>query len=185
MPAGVWLFDEIEKAHPEFVHLFLQMLDAGRLTLANGEVLDLTHLYIVMTSNLGSAEILGREHLPFASLEKHVTRCIQRHLRPELLARFKRPYVFRPLGREVQAEIAQQKLHDLAAWQQTQGRRITYAAVVVEFLVHRGFSPRLGARPLLDTIQELVGNAIADDLLANGRAQGQLVIEGTDLRVAP
>ena len=89
------------------------MTDAGRLTLADGRTLDLTGLYLVLTSNLGSAEILGRKHLPFASVEKHVLHCIQRHLRPELLARFKRPFVSRPLTREVQAEITEQRLSDL------------------------------------------------------------------------
>lgn len=114
----MWLLDEIEKAHPEFVHLLLQMTDAGRLTLANGETLDLSRIYIVVTSNLGSAEILGREHLPFASLEKHVVRCIRRHLRPELLARFGKPYVFRPLPREIQAEIAAEHLTELMRWRE-------------------------------------------------------------------
>ncbi len=161
------------------------MTDAGRLTLANGETLDLSRIYIVVTSNLGSAEILGREHLPFASLEKHVVRCIQRHLRPELLARFKRPFVFRPLTREVQAEIAAERLKDLMAWEGAQGRRITYDDAVVRFVLQRGFSPRLGARPLLDTLHELVGNAIAVSLLDGGRGEGRLVIEGPQLRLTP
>lgn len=183
--AGVWLFDEIEKSHPEFVHLFLQMTEAGRLTLASGETLDLSRLYIVVTSNLGSAEIIGREHLPFASLEKHVVRCIQRHLRPELLARFKRPFVFRPLSREVQAEIAEQRVRQLVAWHLAQGRRIAYDNAIVQFVLQRGFSPRLGARPLLDTIHELVGNAISEDLLAGGCGEGRLVIAGQKLRLMP
>lgn len=84
---GVWLFDEIEKAHPEFVHLFLAMTEANRVTVASGETLNLSGLYLVVTTNLGSAEILGREHLPFTSLERHVVRSIERHFRPELLRR--------------------------------------------------------------------------------------------------
>lgn len=182
-PRGLWLFDEIEKSDPAFVQLFLQMTDAGRLTLADGRTLDLAGLYLVLTSNLGSAEILGRKHLPFASLEKHVLHCIQRHLRPELLGRFKRPFVFRPLTREVQAEITEQRLSDLVTWERQQGRQLTYDPAVVPFLLQRGFSPRLGARPLLDKIHELVGNAIAEDLLEGGRGHGRLVIEGTQLRL--
>jgi ATP-dependent Clp protease ATP-binding subunit ClpA len=183
VPAGVWLFDEIEKAHAEFVHLFLQMTDAGRLTLASGETLDLSRIYIVVTSNLGSAEILGREHLPFASLEKHVVRCIRRHLRPELLARFGKPYVFRPLTREVQAEIADEQLTGLMRWQREQGRCITFDESIVRFVLQRGFSPELGARPLLATIRELVGNAVGESLLSGGSGEGRLVIEGTQLRL--
>ena len=59
-PGGVWLWDEIEKAHPELVQLFLQMADEGRVTLACGETLDLRNIYLIVTSNLGSAEIIGR-----------------------------------------------------------------------------------------------------------------------------
>jgi len=185
VPAGVWLFDEIEKTHPDFTHLFLAMTDAGRVTLANGETLDLSRIYIVVTSNLGSAEILGREHLPFASLEKHVVRCVRRHLRPELLARFGKPYVFRPLTREIQREIAAEHLAGLMRWQHEQGRCITFDEAIVRFVLQRGFSPELGARPLLATIRELVGNAVGESLLSGGSGEGRLVIVKLQLRLTP
>jgi ATP-dependent Clp protease ATP-binding subunit ClpA len=186
VPKGIWLFDEIEKAHPEFVHLFLQMTDAGRLTLANGETLDLGELYLIVTSNLGSTEILGREHLPFTSLERHVVRSIQRHLRPELLGRFGAPFVFRPLARAVQAEIAQFHLRALLDWQEQQhGRRIVADDAIVRFLLQVGFSPRLGARPLLDTLREQVGNAIVASLLAGGNGSGRLAVAGNGLQLLP
>lgn len=183
VPEGVWLFDEIEKAHAELVHLFLQMTEPGHLTLANGEMLDFRPIYIVVTSNLGSAEILGREHLPFASLEKHVVRCIQKHLRPELLGRFGRPFVFRPLTREVQAQIVELHFDELKRWEVNKGRIITYGPEVVRFILQRGFSPRLGARPLLDTLYELVGNAIVENLQAGGNGSGRLVVDGNRLRL--
>lgn len=174
---GVWLFDEIEKAHAEFVHLFLQMTDAGRLTLANGETLDLGGLYLILTSNLGSAEILGREHLPFTSLERHVVGRIQGHLRPELLGRFGAPFVFRPLTRAVQAEIAALHLVNLLGWQEREkGRRLEADETVVQFLLQVGFSARLGARPLLDALHEQVGNAIVENLLSGGNGSGRLVV---------
>lgn len=180
---GVWLFDEIEKAHPEFVELFLQMTDAGRITLANGETLDLADLYLVGTTNLGSAEILDRPHLPFTSLEKHVVRAIQRHLRPELLGRFGTPFVFRPLGRAVQAEITELHFGRLLEWQTTQGRRITYVPEALELILQCGFSRKLGARPLLDTLDELVGNAIVENLDCGGNGSGQLVVAGDRLQL--
>lgn len=183
---GVWLFDEIEKSHPEFVHLFLQMTDAGRLTLANGDTLDLSRLYIVVTTNLGSAEILGREHLPFASLERHVIRCIQRHLRPELLGRFGAPYVFRPLSRAVQAEIAALHLGKLLEWQVgEQGRQMVFEPAVTQFLLQRGFSTQLGARPLLDALEELVGNAVVQNLKAGHGGHGRLVVVDNQLHLLP
>ena len=102
---GVWLFDEIEKAHPGFVHLFLAMTEANRVTMADGETIALRHVYLMVASNLGLAEILGREHLPFTSLENRVIRCVERHFRPDLPRRFGKPFVFRPLGRATQERI--------------------------------------------------------------------------------
>ncbi len=180
---GVWLFDEVEKAHPEFVHLFLQMTDAGCITLANGETLDLGGLYLIVTSNLGSAEILNRQHLPFTSLEKHVVRCIQRHLRPELLGRFGAPFVFRPLTRAVQAQITELHLGRLLEWQTTEHRRVTCDPAALELILQRGFSRKLGARPLLDTLDELVGNAMVEDLKNRGNGSGQLVVADNRLRL--
>ncbi len=81
------LFDEIEKAHPRVLDLFLQMLDAARVTLADGNTLDLSGCYIVMTSNIGSAEIMGLHHSAYATMERHVLTRAQQSLRPELYAR--------------------------------------------------------------------------------------------------
>ena len=182
--AGVWLFDEVEKAHPEFVHLFLQMTSAGCITLANGETLDLSGLYLILTTNLGSAEILDRPHLPFTSLEKRVVRAIQRHLRPELLGRFGAPFVYRPLSRAVQAEIAILHFGRRLQWHATRLRAVTCDPAALEFMLQRGFSRRLGARPLLQAIDELVGNAIVQDRDAGGTGNGHLVLVENALHLA-
>jgi ATP-dependent Clp protease ATP-binding subunit ClpC len=176
VPAGIFLFDEIEKAHREFTDLFLQMVGDGRITSASGQTIDLFGIYIFVTSNLGSAQILGRQHLPFSSLERHVVHHVQKHLRPELLGRFGHPYVFRPLSREAQREIAVSKLNRLLEWHRDKGRSMTYEPIVVNFLVQRGFSSRLGARPLLDAIEEYVGNAVAANLLSGRSDSGRLVV---------
>ena len=185
IPNGVWLWDEIEKAHPELVQLFLQMADEARVTLACGETLDLRNIYLIVTSNLGSAEIIGREYLTFTSLERHVVNAIEQFLRPELLGRFGRPFVFRPLGRDVQVQIAGQRLNDLLAWELKQGRQIQPHPEVLPFLIHRGFSPRLGARPLLRFIEEMVGDAVADCLWNGGSGDGLIIVNGEQLEVAP
>jgi len=183
-PCGVWLFDEIEKAHPEFVHLFLQAVDAARLTLANGQTLDLSSIYFILTTNLGSVAIVGREHLPFASLEAHVARAVERWLRPELRGRFGRPFVFRPLNREVQREIAANHLATVLDWNRSQGRVIAIHPEVLPFLQCRGFSAKLGARPVPQIIEEFVGNAIATDLVEGGNGSGLIVIERDRLKLA-
>ncbi len=185
VPRGVWLFDEIEKAHPEFVQLFLQGVDAARLSLANGEVLDLSGIYFVLTTNLGCAEIIGRKHLPFTSLEKHVIRSIERWMRPELRGRFSKPLVFRPLTRETQCEIADMHLDAIVQHNAEQGRMISVDEGVGEFLIQRGYSPRLGARDLVRTIDELVGAAIRDSLLSGGNGTGKLMVQGDGLALVP
>ncbi len=175
-PEAVWLWDEIEKGHPELVQLFLQMADKGRLTLACGETLDLSGTYLILTSNLGSAEIIGREHLPFTSLERHVVGAIQKFLRPELLARFGKPFVFRPLGLEIQAEIAEHRLAALLAWHKTEGRTVEEGPEVLAFMIYRGFSKLLGARPLVDFIEKSVGAAVRDHQRAGGTGNGRLTV---------
>lgn len=182
---GVWLFDEIEKAHPEFVHLFLAMTEANRVTVASGETLNLSGLYLVVTTNLGSAEILGREHLPFTSLERHVVRSIERHFRPELLRRFGQPYVFRPLDRDTQERIVALHLARFVAWHATQGRTLTFDAEVIRFLALAGFSRRLGAGPLLAAIHQQVGDAVVSSLMIGGAGSGRLVVDGDRLVLVP
>jgi ATP-dependent Clp protease ATP-binding subunit ClpA len=184
-PEGVWLWDEIEKGHPELVQLFLQMGDAARLTLTCGDTLDLSRIYLVATTNLGSAEILDCENLTFTSLESHVVKVIEQSFRPELLARFGHPFVFAPLGREVQVEIVDQRLEDLLRWHAERGRRLEVDPPVRRFLIYRGFSRRLGARPLVAFIEESVGDAVAADLVVGGAGSGLLVVEGNQLKLVP
>lgn len=184
-PEGIWLFDEIEKAHPDFVHLFLQAVSAARLTPASGETLDLSRLYLIVTTNLGSAAIVGREHLPFASLEAHVARAVENWLRPELRARFGKPYVFRPLSRECQQRIAEDALDKIVRHNRRLGREIRVAPEVIPFLMCRGYSRRLGARPMLQVIDELVGNPLKEGLLGGGTGAGTLMVGGDHLQFVP
>ncbi len=106
---GTLLFDEIEKAHPRVLDVFLQVLDAARVTMASRDVLDLSGFYIVFTSNLGAAETLNLEHSSLATLERHILAKAQRSLRPELYARITEKIVFNRLGYNVQLDIA--RLH--------------------------------------------------------------------------
>ncbi len=180
---GVWLLDELEKAHPEFMPLLMAMTDAGRLTLASGETLDLSGLYLIATSNLGSAEILGRQHVPFATLEKHVIRSIHRHFRPELVARFLTPLVFRPLDPDTQIRVVALHLNRFVEWHAQRGVHVQAGVEVLRFLVQAGHSSRLGARPLIDAIHQHVGDALASHLLGGGGGRGHLVVVGNRLRL--
>jgi ATP-dependent Clp protease ATP-binding subunit ClpB len=81
-PSGTLLFDEIEKAHPRVLDVFLQILDAARVTMASGDTLDFSNHYIVLTSNIGASEILHVQHSTQATMERHVLTRAQQSLRP-------------------------------------------------------------------------------------------------------
>ena len=105
---GVLLFDEIEKAHRliwDLFPLFLQMLDAARITLANHRTYNLSGFYIVCTSNIGSQQLLRSTRLPFTTIERAMISELYRFFRPELIGRFDEKIVFKPLSPEVQREI--------------------------------------------------------------------------------
>ncbi len=168
------LFDEIEKAHPRVLDLFLQMLDAARVTLADGNTLDLSRCYIVMTSNLGSAEVMGLHHSAYATMERHVLTRAQQSFRPELYARLTEKLVFNRLTYDVQVEIARLRLEEEIAFYAARGHRIDAGEDVLNFLVRVGYHPRLGARPLRDAVERLVGDAVAMNLLGGGDGSGEL-----------
>ena len=104
---GTLLFDEMEKAHPLVLDLFLQILDAGRITLANGETRNLNNYYIVFTSNIGAGEAMRMESSAFATIERTVLRRVDQVLRPELVARINEKLVFNRLPYAIQREICE------------------------------------------------------------------------------
>jgi len=104
------LFDEIEKGHPRIMDLFLQLLDAARLTIATGEALDFSGFYVVMTTNLGSAESMSLQHSSEATLERHVLTRAQQALRPEVFARISEKLVFHRLSYEHQLDCAKRRV---------------------------------------------------------------------------
>ncbi len=182
---GTLLFDEIEKTHPRVLDIFLQILDAARVTMASGETLDLSAFYIVFTSNIGSADILNLQHSTFATMERHVLTRAQQALRPELYARITEKLVFNRLSYDHLLEIAELQLNDELRFLRQQGYELLPDKTVLPFLVRKGFHPRLGARPMRDAVEKFVGDAVASAILnGDGRAGILLVDEATDcLRV--
>ena len=183
---GTLLFDEIEKAHPRVLDLFLQILDAARVTMASGEALDLSGFYIVFTSNIAAAEIINLQHSSFATMERHVLAKAQRTLRPELYARITEKLVFNRLSYDVQMEIARLHIGRELSFLRDKGFGLTLGHSVVSFLMQRGFHPRLGARPLRDTIEKYLRGAVADALLAGVTSPRlEFVVSGNDLALRP
>jgi ATP-dependent Clp protease ATP-binding subunit ClpA len=183
---GTLLFDEIEKAHPRVLDLFLQILDAARVTMASGETLDLSGFYIVFTSNIAAAEILNLQHSSFATLERHVLAKAQQTLRPELYARITEKLVFNRLNYDVQMEIARLHIARELSFLRDRGFELTLGHPVVSFLIQHGFYPRLGARPLRDIIEKYLRAAVADAMLTEvGSSVSEIVVCGSELALRP
>ena len=181
---GTLLFDEIEKAHARILDIFLQILDAARVTMANGETLDFSGFYIVFTSNIASSEIVGLQHSSFATMERHVLTHAQRSMRPELYARINEKLVFNKLTYDVQLEIAQLLLDEELKFLRDEGHSLQADHSVLPFLVRHGYHARLGARPMRDAVEKLVGDSVAKDLLSGGSGCGLLTInEGSNCLV--
>lgn len=183
---GVLLFDEIEKAHRLIWDLFLQMLDAARITLANHQAFDLSGFYIVCTSNIGSQQLLRPTRLPFATLERAVLSELNRVFRPELVGRFDEKIVFKPLSLETHRKIGRLAISEELARFRQQGFDLAVSESAVEFLVRRGNHKTLGARPMKRTVQKFIGDAIRCALKSGDSSSGVLTpsvrFEGLEIR---
>ena len=173
---GVLLFDEIEKAHRLIWDLFLQMLDAARITLADHCTYDLSGFYIVCTSNIGSQQLLRPSRLPYTTLERAVLCELHKFFRPELIGRFDEKIVFKPLSPDTQREIAHLTLSEELARFRERGFDLTVSGEAFEFLVRRGIHKTLGARPMKKTAQKFIGDAIRDALKAGASPSGILTV---------
>ena len=174
---GTLLFDEIEKAHPRVLDVFLQILDAARVTMASGDTLDFSGFYVVLTSNIGAAEILHIQHSTHATMERHVLTRAQQSLRPEMFARITEKLVFNRLTYDDQLDIAKLLLDNELKFLRQKGFDLALDKTVLPFLVQRGFHPKLGARPMRDAVEKLIGDAVSTDLLTEGTGCGCLTLD--------
>ena len=157
---GILLFDEIEKAHRLIWDLFLQMLSAARITLADHQTYNLSGFYIVATSNIGSQQLLRPTRLPFATLERAVLAQLHQVFRPELVGRFSEKIVFKPLSSDTQREIGRLVVAEELARFHARGIELSVSDDAFEFLVRRGIHKSLGVRPMKSTVRKLIGDAI-------------------------
>ncbi|HZI19543.1 MAG TPA: AAA family ATPase [Pyrinomonadaceae bacterium] len=158
-PFSVVLLDEFEKAHPQVWDLFLQVFDDGRLTDRRGNTADFRHSVIIMTSNLGATLPHGasigfsQEQAQFASAS--VERAVGRAFRREFVNRIDRVVVFRPLGRAVMRDLLRKELHDVLNRRGLRTRQwaVEWDESAIEFLLEKGFTADLGARPLKRAVE--------------------------------
>jgi ATP-dependent Clp protease ATP-binding subunit ClpB len=184
-PYSVILFDEVEKAHPDVFNTLLQLLDDGRLTDGQGRTVDFKNTVVILTSNLGTAELalveerrdLDAEERERTS-QKVVAEALRTHFRPEFLNRLDEVVVFKRLGRDQIRSIVDIQLADLAARLKRRELGLDVSEAAKELLGELGWDPQYGARPLKRAIQRHLEDALARRLLSGEFLPGETIFVG-------
>jgi ATP-dependent Clp protease ATP-binding subunit ClpC len=189
-PYSVILLDEVEKAHPEVFNSLLQIMDDGRLTDGQGRTVDFKNTVVIMTSNVGSAELrrAGRIGFSFKTNEDDVKNeqheemrskaleSLKRVFRPEFINRIDQIVVFQSLGKQELYQIVDLMLDQVRTRLHEQGVILEVGDDVRDFLLKEGFDEEYGARPLRRAIQTHVDDVLADALLAGAIASDQTAV---------
>jgi ATP-dependent Clp protease ATP-binding subunit ClpB len=172
-PYSVILLDEIEKAHKEVLNILLQILDDGRLTDGKGRTVNFKNTVIIMTSNLGSSDILQNE---FAVAKELVLEMIKNYFRPEFLNRIDDIVVFNTLTLEQVSSIAAIMLNSLSERLRKQlNITLVWDREVLEFIAKAGYDPAFGARPLRRQITQLVETELSKMIVHSQTTEGDAV----------
>ena len=188
-PFSVVLLDEFEKAHANVWDLFLQVFDDGRLTDQQGQVADFRHCIIILTSNLGATSHRGLR-LGFSPGDDsyscdQVTRAVSQTFRPEFQNRLDKVIVFRPLSRDLMRDILKKELARVMERRGFKDREwaVEWEASALEFLLEKGFSPEMGARPLKRAIDQYLIAPLAASIVEKRFPEGdQFVFVRSDGR---
>jgi ATP-dependent Clp protease ATP-binding subunit ClpB len=167
-PYSVLLFDEIEKAHPDVFNTLLQVLDDGRLTDGQGRTVDFKNTVIVMTSNLGSQQIMQMAGQPYTVISDAVWGEVKKHFRPEFLNRIDEAVVFHALDQKNIQSIAKIQLRVLEDRLAKMDMKLEVTSRALAQLAKEGFDPVFGARPLKRAIQRDIENPLST-LILEGR----------------
>ena len=185
-PFSVILFDEIEKAHPDIFNSLLQILDEGRLTDAQGRVVDFKNTVIVMTTNLGTRDIAKSVSLGFSQsgdsegsyerMKAKVSDELKQHFRPEFLNRIDEVVVFRQLSETDIERIVDLMITDVEERLEDKNMGIELTPAAKSLLAKRGYDPTLGARPLRRAVQRDVEDILAEKILFGELKSGEIVV---------
>ena len=186
-PYSVVLFDEIEKAHPDVMNMLLQILEDGRLTDSQGRTVNFKNTVIIMTSNLGARLITDRKQLGFANqdgkedskkeyeeIKKEVMAELKKELRPEFINRIDEIIVFHRLNDTDINQIIDIMLKEVVNRLKEQKYDIEFEPDVKEMVAKEGIDKNFGARPLRRTIQNLVEDKLAEDILDGKLVKGKV-----------
>ena len=183
-PYSVVLFDEIEKAHPEVFNALLQILDDGRLTDGKGRTVDFKNCIIIMTSNMGSSEIIDYAGRDEDTLRTRVMEALRYHFKPEFLNRLDDVIIFHSLDREQIKRIVDIQIARLNKRLEDNKLTLVLEPKARELIGNEGFEPAYGARPLKRAIQRLIENPLAFEILSGRFLPGdkiEAVAEGDHL----
>jgi len=164
-PYSVVLFDEIEKAHPDVFNVLLQILEDGRLTDGKGRTVDFRNTVLVMTSNVGSTAIFELSEKDPERARKEAMDALQAAFRPEFINRIDEIVIFNPLGKEQLARIVGLLLKSVELLLAERQITLEITPAATELLLSEGYDPAYGARPLRRTIQRLIQDPLALQIL--------------------
>ena len=187
-PFSVVLFDEIEKAHPDVFNILLQILEDGRLTDAQGRAVDFKNTVIIMTSNLGTAELRKKsigfmsdsDELNYTQIKDKVMEALKGHFRVEFLNRIDEVIVFHELTMDEVKEIVDLLLNRVREQLASQALDLVLSEAAKELIAKKGYDPQLGARPLRRAIQRLLEDPLSEKVLHKEFPAGSTVLVDID-----
>jgi ATP-dependent Clp protease ATP-binding subunit ClpC len=187
-PYSVVLLDEIEKAHPDVFNILLQILEDGKLTDAQGRKVDFRNVIVIMTSNIGAAQISKNQSLGFTigdesglsydDMKSRVMSELKKVFRPELLNRIDEIIVFHKLEKAEIMSIVELLMKRLREQMGTHEVAIELTEEAKELLVEKGYDPAMGARPLRRAIQQTIEDPLADFVLGRSLEPGSTILIG-------
>lgn len=193
-PYSILLLDEIEKAHPDVFNILLQVLDDGRLTDGQGNLVDFKNTVIVMTSNIGSNQIqeemngiggkigfhtakVSKEEMTdkqhYEKIKSAVNKELKKYFRPEFLNRIDDTVIFQPLNTQDITQIVKIQLEILVQKLKNKHINVKFEKSIIEYLVKVGFDPQFGARPIKRAIQSDVESFLSDKILSDEMVEGR------------
>jgi ATP-dependent Clp protease ATP-binding subunit ClpC len=176
-PYSVVLFDEIEKAHQDVMHLLLQILEEGQVTDSLGRRINFRNTIVIMTSNIGAEQIMkgggigfatDTDSLDAASFDKVSSRLIEiakKHFKPEFMNRVDEIIVFRKLDKEDLKGIVSTEINKVTGRLKDRNLVLNIAPEVLDFIIEKGYKPEYGARPIRRAVQQYLEDSLAEEIL--------------------
>ena len=184
-PYSVVLFDEVEKAHPDVMHLLLQILEEGKVTDNFGRKIDFRNTIIILTSNAGAEVIkrqttlgfaaMGQDQADNSAIKEKITEAAKKSFKPEFLNRLDDLVVFRMLEKTELVQIVDLEVGKVVARLKKRNINITLDAGATEFLMKEGYDPQYGARPMRRAVEKNIEDPLAEHLLRGDIREGDVV----------